>query len=97
MDAQINNVVKAASYNLRNIAFLNKYVDNDSINKLVHNHVISKLDYCNSLYYGLPKSQHKKLQRILHRSVRLIKGLSPYDRVTPSMIELHLLPIRARI
>ena len=59
--------------------------------------MISKIDYCNSLYYGLPKSQHKKLRRILNRSVRLIKGLSPYDRVTPSMIELHLLPIRARI
>ena len=38
-----------------------------------------------------------KLQRIQFRAARLIKGLSPRDRVTPALIELHWLPIRARI
>ena len=94
---QINNVTRVAGYHLRNIAFIKKYVDENIILKLVHNHVISRLDYCNSLYYGLPRYQLRKLQNIMNRAVRLIKGLSPYDRVTPSLMELHWLPVKARI
>ena len=97
MNTQINNVVRLAGYNLRNIAFLKKYVNEDMIRRMVQNFVISRLDYCNSIYYGLPKFQLKKLQKILNRSVRLIKGLSPQDRITPAMIDLHWLPVKARL
>ena len=64
---------------------------------LIHNYVISRLDYCNSIYYGLPNYLLKKLQNILNRAARLIRGLSPYDRITPVLIDLHWLPIKARI
>ena len=94
---QINNVVRVAGFHLRNIAFVKKYIDEDSLKKLVINNVISKVDYCNSIYYGLPKYQLYKLQKILNRAARLIKGVSPRDRITPTLIELHWLPIKARI
>ena len=94
---QINNVVKVAGYHLKNIAFVRKYLDERTTKMLISNHVISKLDYCNSLYYGLPNYQLKKLQIIMNRAARLIKGLSPRERITPSLIDLHWLPIKARI
>ena len=47
---QINRVVKTAGYHLRNIAFLKKYLDDKTIKMLIHNYVISRLDYCNVLY-----------------------------------------------
>ena len=34
---------------------------------------------------------------ILNRAARLIKGIPPRDGVTPVLIELHWLPIKARI
>ena len=86
-----------AGYHLRNIAFIRKYVDESSMRKLIHNHVISRLDYCNSLYYGLPNYQLKKLQYIMNWAARLIKGVARRDRITPVLIELHWLPIKARI
>ena len=64
---------------------------------LVHNHIISKLDYCNSLYYGFPNYLLKKLQLVMNRAARLIKGLPPHERITPTLIDLHWLPIKARI
>ena len=97
MKDQISNVVKVAGYHLRNLSFIKKYLDENSMRKLISNHVISKLDYCNSIYYGLPNYLLKKLQLIMNRAARLIKGRSLKDRVTPILIELHWLPIKARI
>ena len=94
---QINNTIKATNYHLRNISFVKKYLDMNSMNKLIHNHVISKLDYCNSLYYGLPNYLLRKLQLVMNRAARLIKGTSPRERITPVLIDLHWLPIKARI
>ena len=86
-----------AGYHLRNIAFVKKYIDESSLEKLIHNHVISRIDYCNSLYYGLPNYQLRKLQYIMNRAARLIKGRTRRERITPVLMELHWLPIKARI
>ena len=94
---QINQITKIAGYHLRNIAFLKKYLDEKTVKMLIHNFVISRLDYCNALYYGLPNYNLKKIQNVLNRAARLIKGLSPSDRITPALIELHWLPVKARI
>ncbi len=77
MKEQIQRVVKTTRYHLRNIGFVRKYLDETTTKMLVHNYVISKLDYCNSLYYGSPKYLLKELQLVLNRVARLIKGLPP--------------------
>ena len=97
MKEQIDKVVRVAGYHLRNIAFVKKYIDESSLRKLIHNHVISRLDYCNSLYYGLPNFQLRRLQYIMNRAARLIKGTTRRERITPVLIQLHWLPIKARI
>ena len=94
---QINSVVRIAGYHLRNIAFVKKYVDESSVKKLVINSVITRIDYCNSIYFRLPKSQLKKLQNMINRAARLIKGIPPRERITPVLVGLHWLPIKARI
>ena len=59
---QIQTVIKNANFSLRNIAFIKKYLDVDSMKKLVHNYayIITRLDYCNSLYHKLPAYQLEK-------------------------------------
>ena len=97
MIEQINQVTRIAGHHLRNIAFLKKYLDEKTIKMLIHNYVISRLDYCNVLYYGLPNCALKRIQNVFNRAARLIKGLSPRDRITPTLIGLHWLPVKARI
>ena len=64
---------------------------------LVINQVLSRLDYCNSLYVNLPKKHLKRLQIIQNKAARLATGSSYEERVTPQLIKLHWLPIKARI
>ena len=59
--------------------------------------ITSKIDYCNSVFLGFPKTILSKLQLILNKAARLIVGIKPWDRITPILIALHWLPITARI
>ena len=97
MQTQITNVVKAANFQLLNIANIKRFLDQDCLKMLINSLVISKIDYCNSLYHNLPANQLKRLQDILCKSARLITGATRRERITPILIDLHWLPIKARI
>ena len=97
MEDQIKNTVKICNYHIRNIAFIRKYLDRKALQTLISNHVLSRLDYCNALYYALCKSLQKKLQRVQNSAARLITRTKQRERITPALIELHWLPIKARI
>ena len=43
---------------------------------VVNAFVIPQLDYCNSVLYGLPKSQLDKLQRVQNVAARLVSGVN---------------------
>ena len=64
---------------------------------LVHSLIISKVDYCNSFFIGLPNVILKEVQYVLNRAARLIFNLPPRVLTTSSFIELHWLPLKARI
>ena len=64
---------------------------------LVHSLIVSKVDYCNSLFVGLPNVILKKVQSVLNRTARLIFNLPPRVPTTSSLTELHWLPLKARI
>ena len=64
---------------------------------IVFNQIISRLDYCNSAYTGLPKYLLRKMQIILNKRARLVSGTTVDERITPELINLHWLPIKARI
>ena len=70
---------------IRSIGRIKKYLSNDHLARVVNAFVIPHLDYCNSVLYGLLKSQLDKLQRIQNVAARLVKGF------------LHWLPVEKRI
>ena len=64
------------------------FVNRNNLVTLVHSLIVLKVDYCNSLFIGLPNVILKKVQPVLNRVARLIFNLPP--RVpTSSLIELH--------
>ena len=99
MHDQINNVKRKSIAGLISIARISNYIDRGSRIKLVHSLVLSHLDSCNSLYYGLPKTVLHPLQMIINSAARIIVRMPHYsrERITPVCIDLHFLPLKARI
>ena len=93
MQHHINRIVSAASLKIREISFQRRFLKKDALNTIVHAWVTSKVDYCNSLLVGLPNTLLRKLQSVLNTAARLVSGTRKYDRITPSLKDLHWLPI----
>ena len=64
MDIHISSVCGATHFHLRNIGAIRSYLTDAATASLVHSLVTSRVDYCNSLLYGLPDNQLNRLQRI---------------------------------
>ena len=77
MKNHVLQTVKTCNYNIRNIAFIRKYLDEDTLKTAIYNYVLSRLDYCNSLYYGLPNYLLRKLQNTQNRAARHKRITSP--------------------
>ena len=64
MTNHINNVVSTAFLKLRELYFYRRYLTKESLIVLVHAFITSRVDYCNSLFTGLPNVLLRKLQSI---------------------------------
>lgn len=97
MEQHVKKICSEANYHLRNISKIRKYLTQDSAEILVHAFIGSKLDYCNSILYGIPKKLICKLQRIQNTAARIVTLTRKYDSITPIMFKLHWLPVQFRI
>ena len=97
MNSQVNFICSKASQSIRSIGQIRKYLDQSTTEKLVHAFVTSKIDYCNSLLYGLPSTLLLKIQRLQNTAARLVTKTKKSDHITPVLINLHWLPIVLRI
>ena len=57
----------------------------------------SKLDYCNSLLYGLPKTHGERLQWVLNCEAHVVSWVRKHDHITSVLATLHWLFIPNRI
>ena len=93
----INKTCRAAHFQLHNIRHIRKYLSDVATKTLVHAFIIGRIDYCNSLLYGLPSVHLNKLQRVQNSAARLICNISRYEHITPVLYTLHWLPVQYRV
>ena len=84
-------------YHLRRLRADQRSVSMPVFKSMVHAFVCSRIDYCNSLLIGLPKSRLAPLQSVLNAAARLIARIPRFSYISTFMTEqLHWLPLSAR-
>jgi len=93
----ISEVVKKSYASIAMIYRIRRYLDEESTKKLVHNLIMSRLDYANVLYTGLPVASLSRLQKVQNSAARMVKKVHRMESATPLMYELHWLPVCMRV
>ncbi len=63
-DYQINSVVKACFFQLRLLSKAKPFLSFKDFEKVIHALILSMLDYCNSLYFGIRQTAITRLQLV---------------------------------
>lgn len=99
MADHIHSVTRSCYLQLHKISRIRPFLTEDAAATLIRSLVLSKLDYSNSLLYGLPDVLLEKLQLVQNNAVRLVKRRKKTEgeHITPLLKDLHWLPIKSRI
>ena len=96
--AHISNLTRSCYFQLRRLRAIRRSVSSSTFTSIVHAFISSRMDYCNSLFIGLPKVRLSPLQSVLNAAARLIARLPRSSHISSYMFDhLHWLPLLARI
>jgi len=90
-------VCRSGYYQLRQLRPLIRSMSSDAFKMLVQAFISCRLDYCNSMFYGITDGLMSRLQSAQNAATRLVSGARRYDHITPVLQELHWLPVRRRV
>jgi len=76
---------------------LRRHLDYDTLYTLIRALILSRLDYCNSLFANSSQSTLHRLQRVQDAAARPICGASARTHALPLLKQLHWLPVSSRI
>jgi len=82
---------------LRQLQSIQRSLPRHAVVLLVTSLVLTKLDYCNSLWVGLPAKVLNRLQAVINTSAGLVCHAVKADHITPVLKDLHWLRIQERI
>jgi hypothetical protein len=97
MKHHISRVVSSCFFQLRRLRQIRRSAGEEVTKRLVTALILSRLDYCNAAYAGLPESTNRPLQPAQNAAARLVAGTRSRDHITPVLMRLHWLPIKSRI
>ena len=97
MRETINRMCASSYLHLHNIASIRDSLTEEATVHIIHAFVTSRIDYCNSLLYGLPEQAIKSIQRVQNMAARIVLRKSKPDSGTDMLKKLHWLPVKQRI
>ena len=96
-DEHIIGVVRACNYHLCSLRHIRHLIDREAANAIACSIVGSRLDYCNSILFGITDKNICRLQRFQNSLARVVCGASYLSSTTALRRSLHWLPIKQRI
>ena len=97
MADHVTAICRSAYYQLRQLRCVVQLLTSEAAMTLVHSFISTRLDYCNSVLYGIADNQLQRLQSVQNAAARLVTGTRRTEHITPVLQSLHWLPVRQRI
>ena len=98
LDHMITETYRICYFKLTKLCNLWSFLSYDHKIMLVKTFIISRIDYCNSLYVGLPHYLLCRLERLLNAYIRFIFNILIFNHNLLSYyFNSHILPIEYRI
>jgi hypothetical protein len=98
MNDHVSKICQLSFFHLRNFRRIRDTLDVNSAKLLANALVTCRLDYCNSLLYGINKGLLKRMQHVQNALARVvITSVKRHDPVSPVLKQLHWLPVEQRI
>ena len=93
----VNNLCRACYFHIRGLRRVRAAMSRETAITVACAVVSARLAYCNALLAGMSDANLDKLQRVQNALAHVVTGLHRRYHMTPALIELHWLPVCARI
>ncbi|KAL5251598.1 hypothetical protein ACHWQZ_G017091 [Mnemiopsis leidyi] len=97
LDNHIMELKRKCFHTLRNLAKIRFLLSTTQLKTIVNSLVISCLDYCNGMFYGISNKLIHQLQLIQNACAKAITGKYKHDHMNDDLEKLHWLNIRKRV
>jgi len=97
MSAHITTLSCSLNWQIRNLNRIRRFLTFDACHNAVRALILSRLDYCSSLFNGITKKNVNRLQRLQNKCARLIFQKPKRTHTSPLIRKLHWLPVAQRI
>ena len=97
LNKHVNLIVANCYRLLRNIGRIRNVISTSHTEVLVHAVISSRLDYCNSLFINISKSNLNKLQKVQNAAARLVVRTRKRESISGVLRKLHWLRVESRI
>jgi hypothetical protein len=82
LKSHVSNVCAKSYMRLRLVSRLRKSVSSSHYSMLTNALVLSNLEYCSSIFLGLPQTSLKKLQQVINATFRSVRRLRKFDHIS---------------
>jgi len=97
MTDQISALCKSVNFHLHWLWSIIMFLTQDACHHAVRALILSRLDYANSLLYGVTETNLKRLQRLQNKAARLVFSCGRDRSSSVLLSTLHWLPVKERI
>jgi len=97
LSAQVAALSRSGYFQLRQLRPIIRSLTTEAAKTIAQAFISCRLDYCNSLLYGISDSLLQRLQSVQNAAAHLVTGTRRCDHITPVLRQLHWLPVRQRI
>mgnify|MGYP003417234206 FL=1 len=93
----VASVAKSCYYHIRAFRHIRPMLTSDMAKTVASSLIGARLDYANAVLYGTSASNINCLQLVQNTVARVVTGLKKSDHISPTLRDLHWLPVRYRI